>query len=267
MKKTVLLLLLLISGITFGQNYPANNVELLSGKELKVLPKEENLQKYGYENFYTDENLKNVYESDINNKYNSKYSSLVDKIFKVIEILPYKTILSKDEFKLLIENNETGKLYFKYNPKFDVGYPFEVIGGLKLPEDFYCKEITQTVDKFTGETKYNTNSGGIFFLKVVKDKTSKIYLSINQPGATLTIGKKGLTILLENNKKIEKPNAEIKANPNGSGGYYNSTFVELTLAEINLLKANNMTDLRLYVNDSEVKNGTKYKELLKCLTK
>lgn len=265
MKKTILLLLLLISETTFSQNFPASNIELLSGKELKVLPKKENLQKNGYYDFYTDENLKKVY--DENNTYNSKYSSLVGKIFKVIEILPYKTILGKDEFKLLIENNETGKLYFKYDPEFDANYPFEVIGGLKFPEDFYCKKITKTVDKFTGKTEYNTNSGGIFFLKVVKGKISKIYLSINQPGATLTIGKKGLTILLENNKKIEKPNADIKANSNGSGGYYNSTFVELTLAEINLLKVNNMTDLRLYVNDSEVENGTKYKELLKCLTK
>lgn len=263
--KNITLLLLMFSAFAFSQNFAGNDVELYKDKELKVKPVEENLQKFGYRGFYSDADLKTVFDNGSGRS--SKYLSLVNKIFKVLSYEAYKNSIETEKYKLKLENSETGILFYDYDPKVDMLFPFEVIGGLTLSSDFYCKGITQTVDKFTGETKYNTNSGGIFFLKVVKDKTSKIYLSINQPGATLTIGKKGLTILLENNKKIEKPNAEIKANPNGSGGYYNSTFVELTIAEINLLKANNMTDLRLYVNDSQVENGTKYKELLKCLTK
>jgi hypothetical protein len=263
--KRITLLFLMLSTFAFSQNFAGKDVELYINKELKVKPVEDNLQSYGYRGFYTDIDFKNVFDSGSGRS--TKYSSLVDKFFKVLGYEAYKNSIGVEKYKLKIENPEIGMLYYDYDPKVDLLFPFEVIGGLTLSSDFYCKGITQTVDKFTGETKYNTNSGGIFFLKVVKDKISKIYLSINQPGATLTIGKKGLTILLENNKRIEKPNAEIKANSNGNGGYYNSTFVELTLAEINLLKANNMTDLRLYVNDSEVQNGVKYKELLKCLTK
>lgn len=263
--KKITLLFLLLSAFAFSQNFAGKDVELYINKELKVKPVEANLQSYGYRGFYTDTDLKNVFSNGSGRS--SKYESLVDKVFKVLSYEAYKNSIGTEKYKLKLENAEIGILYYDYDAKVDLLFPFEVIGGLTLPDDFYCKGITETVDKFTGETKYNTNSGGIFFLKVVKDKTSKIYLSINQPGATLTVGKKGLTILLENNKKIEKPNADIKANPNGSGGYYNSTFVELTLAEINLLKANNMTDLRLYVNDTEVQNGAKYKELLKCLTK
>ncbi|MDP3946459.1 MAG: hypothetical protein Q8Q51_11240 [Lutibacter sp.] len=265
MKKLFFIVALISTTFTFSQNFPGKEVDLLVNKELKVLPKAEAAQKYGFEGFYTDDALKNVYECC--DSYNAKYLSLANKIFKVHSFEPYKNSIGTEKFKLKIENSETGILFYDYNPKMDMLFPFEVIGGLTLPTDFYCKDITQTVDKFTGETKYNTNSGGIQFLKVVKDKVSKIYLSINQPGATFSLGKKGLTILLENNKKIEKPEAEIKANPNGGGGYYNSTFIELTAADINLLKANNMTDLRLYVNDTEVQNRTKYKELLKCLTK
>ncbi len=263
--RKIIQILLLLPIFAFSQNFAGKDVELYKDKELKVKPVEANLQSYGYRGFYTDIDLKNVYSNGSGRS--SKYESLVDKIFKVLSYEAYKNSIGTEKFKLKLENSEIGILFYDYDAKVDLLFPFEVIGGLTLPSDFYCKGITETVDKFTGETKYNTNSGGIFFLKVVKDKTSKIYLSINQPGATLTIGKKGLTILLENNKKIVKPDADIKANSNGSGGYYNSTFVELTLAEINLLKANNMTDLRLYVNDSEVQNGAKYKELLKCLTK
>ncbi len=267
MKKLILLFALMISSLNYAQNFPENDIQLLENKELKVLEKDVTLQKYGFEGFYTDEALKKKF--DLNNSYNSKYESLVGKVFKVISYEPYKNLIGKDKFKLKIENAETGILYFDYDPRFEHSFPFEVIGGLTLPADFYCKKIKIETDKFTGETKSNTDySEGISILKVEKDKTITIYLSINTTGSTLNVGKEGLILLLENNKRIEKPEARIDAKVNTSGkGYVYNAFVRLTPEDIKLLKENNITDARLYIYDSIIKKGFKIKEYLKCLSK
>jgi hypothetical protein len=270
MKKIILTTTFItLSLLVFCQNFAGNDVELYRNKEIKVKPVEENLQKYGYHGFYTDKYLNDIFENGSGSdgsKFATKYSILANKTFKVLSYESYTNSIGKQMYRLIIENKEIGVLFYDYNPQYDLIFPFEVIGGLTLPSDFYCKYITKTFDKFTGETKYKTDSGGIFFLKVVKDGSSKVYLSINQPGATpTTISKKGLIILLDNNHKIEKTNAEIESKENGSGGYYNSTFVELSNDDINLLKTYNMTDLRLYINDGVVENPEKYKELIKCL--
>lgn len=266
MKTAVLSFSLLFTTIFYSQNFPGNDIELLSNKELKVLAKDETLQKYGFADFYKDEKLKNKYECC--ESYNSKYLSLVDKVFKVISYEPYKNIIGTDKYKLKIENSETGVIYFDYDPKYDFKFPFEVVGGLTLPEGFYCKNIQQNTDKFTGEIKSTTDySEGISFIKVVKDKTTKIYISVNEAGSTVNVGKKGLILLLENNKRIEKPEAPIDVKVNSSGGYTYSAFVELNVNDLALLKENKITDDRLYVYDGTIKNGEKLKEYVKCLTK
>lgn len=93
-------------------------------------------------------------------------------------------------------------------------------------------------------------------------------MSINELGSTINVGIKGLTLLLENGKKIERPNADIDAKVNkGGSGYLYSAFIELTKEEIDLLINNPITDNRLYIYDGQIKNGAKLSEYLKCLTK
>ncbi|WP_445749912.1 hypothetical protein [Polaribacter sp.] len=267
MKKILLLTVILISNLSFGQNFPGNDVNLLLDKEIKVKEKDESLQKYGYDHFYKNDKMKKKY--DCCESYNSKYAGLVGKVFKVLSAEPYKNIIGTEKYKLKIENAETGIIYFDYDPKYEHSFPFEVIGGLDLPDDFYCKKIETTTDKFDGKTTSRTGySEGISFIKVTKDGSSKIYMSVNEIGSTINVGKKGLILLLENGKKIERPNADLDTKVNKGGrGYVYSAFIELTQAEIDLIIENKITDNRLYIYDGEIKNGQKLSEYLKCLNK
>lgn len=267
MRKILLLATILISTFSFGQNFPGSEVNLLLNKEIKVIEKDASLQKYGYDNFYINDKLKKKY--DCCESYNSKYNGLVGKVFKVLSAEPYKNIIGTDKYKLKIENSETGIIFFDYDPKYEHSFPFEVIGGLDLPDDFYCRNIETTTDKFDGKTTSRTGySEGISFVKVTKDNSSKIYIAINETGSTLNVGKKGLILLLENGKKIERPDADIDIKVNkGASGYVYSAFIELTDAEIKLMIENKITDDRLYIYDGEIKYGAKLSEYLKCLTK
>jgi len=263
--------------IAIGQNFPGKDVHLLLNKEIRILPKEPDLQTYGYRDFYTTNkfggyanNSKWVYKKQTGDF--SEYNSLVGKTFKVLGYEPYKTTIGKDQFKIKIENTEIGILYYDYDPAIpDFIFPFEVVGGLELPPDFYCKDIEISYDKFTGETNYETDTSlGIMFKKVEKDGKSTIYLYVRVVGETLNMGEKGVILLLENKKRIERPDEPIDVRARSdrySNNYAYTVFMELTTEEINLLKENNITDIRLYIYDREVKNGSRFKEYLKCLTK
>jgi hypothetical protein len=265
MKKIILLFTILLCTTFYAQNYPGKSIELLSGKKLKVLPISLALQKYGYRGFYKDENLKKIYKD--NNSYSSEYLSLVDKIFSVVGFEPYKNILGTDKFKLILQNEEIGKIYFDYDPVYNSSFVFEVVGGLTFPENYFCQYITESTDKFSGDIKYRSeDSEGISFVKFIENNTAKIYISISVVGLTLNVGKTGLILLLENNKRIEKPDALIDVKVKSSSWSY-SAFVELNSKDLDLLKENKITDERLFIYDGVIKNGEKLKEYIKCLTK
>ncbi len=280
MRTILLLITVLISGISFGQNFPAESVDLLLNKTVKPITLEESMQRYAYKNFYAKfdtvtkklEKYKKGHRAFPSGTSQSDYNKLVGKEFKVVKIYDQTPTLSSDAgryFVLELQNEELGTVYYDYDSKYDFSFELEIVGGLELPEGFYCKDIETTTDKFSGETSASSNySDGIRFIKTTKDGVSKIYMAMNQPGATLNVGKKGLILLLENGKKIERPNADIDAKVNTSGkNYVYSAFIELTKAEIELLIENPITDKRLYIYDGEIKNGAKLSEYLKCLTK
>jgi hypothetical protein len=276
MKKVLLLFgFVIISLISFSQktdtaaNFPRKHAELLLGKELKVLPKDVKWQEFGYSGFYKHKNfdkeiMPKLYSSDDN--ISSKYSSLVGKVFKVLSIEPYKNIIGTDKFKLEIENSETGIIYFDYDSKYEFDFPFKVVGGLNLPEGFYCEDVTTTVDKFTGDTTYTSKvSEGTAFIKVKNGNKSVIYISKNQPGNTLNVKEKGFILLLQNGFRIDKPDAPIDVESNGSGGWVYSVFVALNENDIKLLTENAITDDRLYIYDGTIKYGKTLMEYLKCI--
>ncbi len=267
--KILLIGLLLLSNVVFGQNFPGKDVELLLNKELRVLPKHPSLQKFGYEHFYINDKFDGSIINKENNVYeccemfNSKYLRLVGKIFKVLSLEPYKDDIGQDKFKLKMQSDSAGIIYFDYNPKYDFQFPFEVIGGLNAPEGFYCQGIKNKTDKFTGETQYDTEMiDGITFQK----SGNKIYLYCVSSGPTVNVNKKGLIFLLQNNKRINRPEATIDVKVVEDFFAY-SAFIELSNDEIELLSENNITDERLYIYDREIKDGTKLRAYLKCLAK
>jgi hypothetical protein len=278
MKKLLLLSIILISSITFGQNFPAESVNLLLNKAVMPKALEESMQRYAYKNFYSKfdteskklEKYKKGHRAFPSGSSQSDYNKLVGQEFIVVKIYDQKPTLSSDEGRysvLELENPELGTVFYYYDSKHEFNFELEVVGGLDLPEGFYCKDIEIKTDKFSGETNASSNySEGIKFIKSTKDDVSKIYLAINEPGLTLNVGEKGLILLLENGNKIERPNAKIDVKTGGSKYVY-SAFIELTKEEIDLIINNPITDDRLYIYDGEVKNGTILSEYLKCLTK
>lgn len=278
MKRLLLLTVILISSITYGQNFPAESVDLLLDKMVKPKVLEKSMQNYAYKNFYSkfDTISKKLNKYKKNHRafpkstFQSDYNKLVGKEFKVIKIYNQETTLSSGEgryYVLELESAELGTVFYNYDSKYDFEFELEAVGGLELPEGFYCKDIETTTDKFSGETTASSDySEGIKFLKIIKNGSSKIYMAINESGSTLNVGEKGLILLLENGNKIERPNAKIDVDTGSGRNYVYSAFIELTKKEIDLITKNPITDDRLYIYDGEVKYGAKLSEYLKCLT-
>jgi len=235
-------------------------------KELKVIIDSESKDYYSYREFFKDKNLKKGFTNDF------ALANFVNEVFLVTQIDPF--ILDYDNeipcSRLKLENKKIGTIYFRYISKYAFYFPFEVIGGLKLPEDYYCQDIKITVDKFTGETKYQSpTEKDYFFIKVKKGKESNIYMRFSGSSLSLVSNAKGIILLLENGFKIEKPDIEIgiDVDPLMKEYYRYQAFFELNPSDIELLTKNKITDSRIYVIDSHLIHSEYLKEYLKCLIK
>lgn len=142
----------------------------------------------------------------------------------------------------------------------------------KIPDEWikerYCGEITETIDKFTGETKYMARISLTTIHKVVKGTSKKIYLSLATIGSTPSKGK-GVIILLEGGKKITKEiSTDVDVVTLGEyAEYQHSAFIPLASTDIDLLKKYNITDYRLYIFDQEVapRSADKIRAIMMCL--
>lgn len=268
MKKTLTFLLLVSLTVVNSQNFPGKEVQLLKDKTLKVEEKSESVQRYGYDHFYVSKELKKRYKP-IDKYSNTKYSELVGKEFKVLDIEEYKDFADRKKHMLKIENKETGILYFKYDEVSEYNFCFEVIGGLDFPEGHFCKDLEETQDKFADKlTVRSPFKETVSFTKVTsKDKTS-IYMSIRVHGSTINVNKTGATVLLDNKEQLVWENAKVSSKVSRGGrGYIYSVFVSLTEEQIKKLTESKITDVKLYVYEKEVKNALKIQEYIKCLSK
>lgn len=260
------MLFFLITTILFSQqNFPETDPSLLLNKKVKVLPRDPRLQKFGYDGFYKNDKMKQKYACC--ESFNSKYESLANKEFTVLSSEPYANILGDTLYKLKIHNDEIGDLFFSYDPRFEYSFPFEVIGGLTFPEGYFCRQIIEKTDKFTNEKSiWSPMFQGIVFFKTIKNGTH-YYMQLRLDGSTLSTNKKGLILLLSDNKRIERPEADVDVGVSKVSGYYSySTIIELNDDERKLLTENDITDARLYIYDANYKDGSyKLKEYAKCV--
>ncbi len=270
MKIFILFINILLIEILYCQDFPRKDISLLNGKDLIVKEKPNANQYTSFYGFYTDENLNSSY-GDFGN-----YKLLAGKKFRMIsyELCEKENLFQGERYyKLKIENDSIGILFYKYDSESKMGFPFEVVGGINLPIDFYCKEIKKTFNKFTNETIYRSPEvEGLTFIKIEKNKKAKIYLSIEIGSHNLTLRNKGLILLLENNKRIERANERIDVKPMSQEmfgilhiSYIYSAFIELTRAEIKLLKEYDITDKRLYIHEGNIRKDETLRECLKCL--
>ncbi|RRG24815.1 hypothetical protein DWB61_02055 [Ancylomarina euxinus] len=211
----------------------------------KRVPKK--LEKYGFSNIAIEEigkvngvtNLKfqtNIIDNTTGNRFKIRLNSMTYSPQYIIkEIKPLKTK------KVVIKENI---------------------------ED-YCNSIIVEKDKFTNKTKYHSPYiNPISFLRVQTDSSITNYMSIQVSGSTINVGIKGVIILFKDGTKIERPNVEVdsKVSRNG-GGFTYSAFFNLEKEEIETLSQKIISDVRLYIYDSEIKDGIKYQEYLKCIEK
>lgn len=255
----------------YGQSFPGKDVNLLMNRVLQVMPLSKSHQEIGYDNFYKDKRLRHVL--DQNSSYmTTKYETLVGKTFKVVNITPYSAPGEGLEYRLTLFNQEFHTVYFKYSPEFAFLFPFKVIGGIKLPIDFFCSDLKTRIDKFTGDTTINSPIvSGIYFMKLIKDKKQSIYLYVQISGSTVNVNKKGLFFILDNGQKIMHPNAKIKVRVNDviPNDYFYSALIKLNPVDIDLLTHHRITDERLYIYDGTIDKepGNLLKQYLKCLAK
>jgi hypothetical protein len=249
MKKIIVVFALLLSLSAIAQDFPGKRPELLLGKEVKVLPLSKEKLKEGYVGFYTDDELYKKYKQ--NGSFNKTYEDLVGKSFKVLAVDQLERFGEKlHRIKLQDVSSET-VLYYKYDDHSEIlnTYSLEVKGGLDFPADYYKDFIEIKTDKFTKEKTFVYEK--LYLLKLTKSQKGKVIkytLMIEAAPRDNDVGKgKGASILLENNKRIDKPLQLVKVCDN----HYCATF-ELTQADLNLLKANKITDFRVNKYDEEL---------------
>lgn len=265
MKYFLLIFILLACFYTNAQLiFPGYDISILSNQTLKVLPVDSSLQKYGYADFFTDIQLKKNYSWQAPKA--SRYESLHDKVFTVLNVLPYTNSIDQKKFVLELNNAETGILYYDYDPKHLQLWPFDFVTPPKIPADFFCRDFEVKYDKFTEDTTYYTPMlEGTQFFKIKKGASTNFFLLKNVPGETYSIGKQGAIFLLDNKQRIEKPDARVDVHSTTYGTYYYTTVVALTKQDIELFSNNAITDVRLYIYDTNLKYGKVLTEYFKCL--
>ena len=258
--KKVLWLLVFVYGIGYGQTYPKDAVELLVGKELKILPSSSDYTiKEGYSNFYKKPDL--AYKNRIKAEYNKFNGS----IFNLVSFQKNAGTL-KSSILLELKNSKLGTVFYEYEPQFESFWIFEVIDGLKIPEGYFCKEIETKIDKFTSITSYNSPIKE--HVSFIKEK-GITYIYLLSHGKTPTVGGTGIIVLLDDGSKIENKEAKIDVKYTGDGYYDYSTLFSLKDDEIKKLSENQITDYRLYIYEFQIDKGKGWilKEYLKCLNK
>lgn len=147
---------------------------------------------------------------------------------------------------------------------------FKVIGGLDIPEEYYCDDFTYKEDKFSGMRTYISEPVNGFTISVgisiVDGEKYVVYqLHKNTVGQICEVGKKGFIMLLENGEKIEKPDAEIEVNVNPTGSaYVYSVDIPLTDEDLQKLSQHKITDTKTYIFTSEIDEGEKIMKYIRC---
>jgi len=271
MKKIILLSGLLIGSFFYSQkflrdydlkSFVGKDLDLLKGKYLIVLPKEEILQRHGYDYFYTSEEMKrsDLYKNT-NGYSGSNYADVANKKFLLTDFKKVDKVLG--DYILSLKDEEGNAVYYLYDSKSVTRFPFKTEEPLVFPEEFYCSKIDVQKDKFTNKTtQYSPLLEPVSFVK-----EGGMFMSLTTYGGTPVVDGTGAVILLTNGQKINKK-VKIDVNVDSSGKYKYTAFFPLTQNDISLLTKHAIDDFKLYIfENARLLNGDAYKEYLKCMIK
>jgi hypothetical protein len=201
----------------------------------------------------------NIYLQD-GQKRTTSYDQLLGKTFTVIATRPLVSNYFKIELK-----TETGEtVYYDMSGNSEYGYPFEVIGGLTIPKEYYCEEIEQhTFDK--------TNiyeAGPYFGVRLRKEITPgkpddyslNIFVFMEHDIKPQTTG----TLILENNKMVEFNAYIIAQFMDGKSFKYQFSVIP-SAKEVELLKNNKILGVKIGDKVAPIQGGSKIKNVFACL--
>lgn len=259
--KNVFLGLLFVCLSGFAQEFPKDAVDLIIGKELGIKKKSTELQKYDFRDFYKFADFYDIKSKHYRKDLKFKYNDLINEKFILSDTIPYIGY-GKKKYVFELSNEKLGKIYYDYDPTFNLSWIFYVEGGIKYPDGYWCKDITKKEDKFTSTTKYYSPSEGK--VSFIKEK-GIIYIYLNAYGKTLNVNEKGVIILLDDGSKVVNETAKIDAKVDGDGWYSYTTLFALSDDNIKKISNSFITDYRLYIYDFKLDDGMVFSEYLKCL--
>jgi hypothetical protein len=126
-------------------NFLGKDVFKYLGQELYVKGRPEYLQEFGYSGFYADYRKGKLDGGVFKccDNYNSKYSELNGKYFKVLDVLKHPQVeiseyLYGDKFYLKLEQKDSGEIvYYDYDAKSKDSFPFIVVGYFQKQKSLY----------------------------------------------------------------------------------------------------------------------------------
>ena len=267
MKNIILFAAFLATSILSAQNFPGARPELLQGKEVKIMQLKESYRKSGYNNFCTDYEMQHRYAASSIFDY-TPADTLVGRTFHVEKVEPYKDG-KYTKAKVTLKDKGKGKiLYYSYNSGLTMPpeYPFEVVGGLDLPADFYCDYIEKKPAQVGGDEYTTDPVNGIIFTKNNKDGATVYRMQTRTLGSTedkMVVGK--VTATLENGKVITKENTMVDVEANGYGGYVYTAVFFLDEKDIELLSKNKVISARIIAMETKIGDPDKLKGMFDCL--
>ena len=268
MKKLILVLLLLCVSFIYAQeNFPYKNPELLLGKEVKVISTSESRDaRLGYMGFYTDENFYKCYDPTSKHSSYSKPETLVGKTFKITDV---KDVSTPDfnKVRLKLEGKDGLNLYYKYNYRLPSSYPFEVTGGLTLPDGFYCNIIEENTISPEWQNFKALVDIGTWVSKDIEKGKSKYYITfaIFLPKDSKPL--ESATLLLERQKTITvETDLIIPEFHDGKTFKYNFTMF-LDKQNVALIAANKIIGVKIGDQVATITQGQKIQGVINCLLK
>lgn len=113
-----------------------------------------------------------------------------------------------------------------------------------------CSMVEKRVDKFDGKTTWNTPlAEAVSFLKVLRNKDTSLMLMLRCKGASLSVGKKGVVVLLKDGTKLQYPNTSVKASVSSDSEWTYSCMILINKEDKSKILNSKITDFRLYVYD------------------
>jgi hypothetical protein len=202
----------------------------------------------------------------------------LNRIFKVDDIVdkngnPYNSspIIEKPIF-IIRDTSSKQIIYYKYDYDYESNFPFltpvDVLNETKL-----CPKIEKNIDEFTGLVKFNSplrnghSIANVIFYKEINKTRTVYYLSLHTKGSTVVVDGTGATILFSDGTKLTKQ-IKIDVKPEESGFDY-STFISLTLNDLNVLTEKKIKAFRLYIFDEDVSlvDAYRFKVYANCIKK